>query len=105
MYPDFPHAHAPAIQPPQPAPTITAPVISTSLIPTNYVEGSKIDFLTFCKIYTLAGSIKEHLQENTITGSHTFAYISTANLQAMGFKLGEVINLKEAIKEWAQKLN
>jgi len=59
MYPDFPYAHAPAIQPPQPAPTITAPGISTSLIPTNYVEGSKIDLPTFCEIYTLADSIKE----------------------------------------------
>ena len=34
-----------------------------------------------------------------------FAHISSADLQAMGFKLGEMIDLKEAIKEWAQALN
>ena len=81
-----------------------APAVSTSLIPTNYGEGSKIDLATFCEIYTLADSIKQRLQENAITGSHAFAHISTTDLQAMGFKLGEVIDLKEAIKEWAQKL-
>jgi len=99
MYPDFLYAHVPAIQSPQPAPTITAPGISTSLIPANYVEGSKIDLPTFCKIYTLADSIKERLQENAITGSHAFSHMSTTDLQTMGLKLGEVINLKEAIKE------
>jgi len=106
MYQDhFSHdAHLPAIQPPQPLP-ITAPTISTNLIPTNYVEGSKIDLPTFCEIYTLADSIKQCLQENAITGSHAFAHMSTTDLQAMGFKLGEVIDLKEVVKEWAQKLN
>lgn len=105
MYQDFPHAPGAAIQPPQLAPTIAAPAASTNLIPANYTEGSRIDLATFCEIYTLADSIKQRLHENAITGSHAFAHMSTADLQAMGFKLGEVIDLKEAIKEWAQKLN
>lgn len=105
MYQDFPHAPAPAIQPPQLAPTLVAPAVSINLIPTNYVEGSKIDLNTFSEIYNLADSIKQRLQENAITGSHAFAHMSTTDLQDMGFKLGEVIDLKEAIKEWAQKLN
>jgi hypothetical protein len=100
MYQDFPHAPAPAVQPPQ-----LVPVVSTNLIPTNYVEGLKISLSTFCEIYALADSIKQRLQENAITGSHAFSHMSTTDLQAMGFKLGEVIDLKEAIKEWAQKIN
>ena len=106
MYQDF--LHAPAIQPPQPAlagPALAAPAISTNLIPINYTEGSKIDLATFCEIYTLADSIKQRLQENAITGTHAFAHMSSTDLQAMEFKLGEVIDLKEAIKEWAQELN
>jgi hypothetical protein len=103
MYQDLLHAApapaGPAIQPPQ-----LAPAVSTNLIPTNYGEGSKIDLATFCEIYALADSIKRRLQENAITGSHAFSHMSTNDLQAMGFKLGEVIDLKEAIKEWAQKL-
>ena len=102
MYQDFPYAPAPAIQPPQVAP-IMAPAVSTNLIPTNYVEGSKINLVTFCEIYNLADSIKQRLEENAITGSHAFAHMSTTDLQAMGFKLGEVIDLKEAIKEWVQE--
>jgi len=103
MYQDF--LHAPAIQPPQPAPAVVAPAIFANLIPANHTEGSKIDLATFCEIYTLGNSIKQRLQDNAITGTHAFAHMSSTDLQAMGFKLGEVIDLKEAIKEWAQELN
>ena len=106
MYQEFPHT--PSLQPPQPipaGPSLAAPAISTNLIPVNYTEGSKIDLITFCEIYALADSIKHRLQEKAITGSHVFAHMSSTDLQAMGFKLGEVIDLKEAIKEWAQKCN
>jgi hypothetical protein len=56
-------------------------------------------------IYTLADSIKQRLQNNAITGTHAFPHMSSTDLQDMGFKLGEVIDFKEAIKEWAQPLN
>jgi len=110
MYQDFPLAHAPDIQPLQPAPTLaaqpaSASALSTNLIPVNYSEGLKISLATFCEIYALADSIKQRLQEHAITGTHAFAHMSSADLQAMGFKLGEVIDLKEAIKEWAQARN
>ena len=103
MYQDF--LHAPAIQPPQPAPAVAAPGISANLIPANYTEGLKIDLATFCEIYALADSIRQRLQDNAITGTHAFAHMSSIDLQTMGFKLSEVIDLKEAIKEWAQELN
>lgn len=98
IYCDFPHI--PSLQPHQPA-----PAISTNLIPVNYTKGSKTDLTTFCKIYAVANSIKQCLQENAITRTHAFAHISSAGLQAMGFKLGEVIDLKEVVKEWAQAPN
>jgi hypothetical protein len=93
-------------QPPRCAPAAAAgaPAISTSLIPPNYSEGSKMDLTTFCIIYTLADSIKQRLQDNAITGTHAFPHMTSTDLQDMGFKLGEVIDLKEAIKEWAQVL-
>jgi hypothetical protein len=91
-------------QPPPQAPLGPAPNNSTNLLPANHTEGSKIDLTTFCKNYHVTNSIKQHLQENAITGTHAFAHMSDSDLQAMGFKLGEVIDLKEAIKEWAQPL-
>ena len=103
MYQDF--LHAPAVRPPQPAPAAAASANSANLIPANYAEGSKLDLATFCGIYDLADSIKHRLQENAITGTHAFAHMSSTDLQVMGFKLGEVIDLKEAIKAWAQELN
>ena len=101
-YQDF--FHPAAMQPPRLAPA-GAPAISTSIIPANYSEGSKMDLTNFCKIFAIADFIKQRLQDNAITGTHAFSHMSSTDLQDMGFKLGEVIDLKEAIKEWAQVLN
>ena len=100
MYPNFPNASPfslPAVAPP----ATVAPVF-TNLLPANYTEGSKIDLATFCVIYTVAESIKQWLEANRITGSHAFSQLSDGDLRAMGFMIGEIIDLKEAIKEWAQ---
>ena len=74
-----------------------APAISTSIIPANYSGGSKMDLTDFCKIFSIVDSIKQCLQDNTIMGTHAFSHMSSTDLQDMGFKLSEVIDLKEAI--------
>ena len=84
------------MQPPRLVPA-GAPAISTSIIPANYSEGFKMDLTDFCKIFAIVDSIKQCLQDNTIMGTHAFSHMSSTNLQDMGLKLGEVIDLKEAI--------
>ena len=56
-----------------------------------------MDLTDFCKIFAIVDSIKQCLQDNTIMGTHAFSHMSSTNLQDMGLKLGEVIDLKEAI--------
>lgn len=73
-----------------------------SLIPTNYTEGQKMDLETFCLIYALPDDIKRRLNDHKITGTHAFAHMTSDHLEGMGFMLGEIIDLKEAIKHWAQ---
>jgi hypothetical protein len=102
MYQDL--VPAPAWPPPLHS-AVAAPGISANLIPANCTAGSKIDLITFCQIYALTDSIKQRLQDNAITGTHAFAHMTSTDLQEMGFKLGEVIDLKEAIQEWAQRLD
>ena len=38
--------------------------------------------------------------DNAITGTHAFSHITTDDFKAMGFKFGEIIDLKEAIVLW-----
>jgi hypothetical protein len=75
---------------------------STHLIPTNVSEGPKMDLETFCHIYALPDSIRSRLHEHKITGMQAFAHMTNDHLKEMEFKLGESIDLKEAIKCWAQ---
>ena len=41
--------------------------------------------------------------DNAITGTHAFSQITTDDLKAMGFKFGQIIDLKEAIMLWSNK--
>jgi hypothetical protein len=75
---------------------------STNLIPSNYTEGEKMNLETFCLIYALPEDIKQRLHQHKITGTHAFAHMTIKHLEGMGFMLGEIIDLKEAIKCWAQ---
>ena len=50
---------------------------STCLIPTNVIEGPKMDLKTFCHIYALPDSIRSCLHEHKITGMLAFAHMTS----------------------------
>lgn len=84
-------------------PTASSSNISKGLIPEGYIEGSHMDLETFCVIFNVPNSIQDQLKENEITGTHAFIHMSTDDLRDMGFKIGQTIDLKEAIKKWVQE--
>ena len=51
--------------------------------------------------YQLPDAILQHFRDNAITGTHVFSHIMDSDLTGMGFKFGEVIDLKEAVMIWA----
>jgi hypothetical protein len=73
----------------------------TGLIPSTLNEGPRMDIDTFCVVYQLPDAILQHLRDNAITGTHAFSHITDTDLTGMGFKIGEVIDLKEAVRMWA----
>lgn len=75
---------------------------TTSLIPASFIAGEKLDIETFSTIFELPPSIVQCLTEHRITGSHAFTHMTLKDLDNMNFKLGEKIDLKEAIKAWAR---
>ena len=77
----------------------------TSLMLPNYIEGPEIDIERFCLIYNLPPTIHTHFHESALTGTHAFSEINSANLKEMGFKLGEIIDLKQAISSWVSHMD
>ena len=86
--------------PPGPPPSIPVPQM-TGLIPATHQPGSKLDMATFCAIFNLSDAIHQRLKENAYSSTHAFAHMESGELREMGFKAGEVVDLKEAVKEWA----
>lgn len=91
-----PFAPAAGPQPPVPA--------SQPLIPTHLQPGIKQDIGTFCFIHGLSLDVLEKFRANAYTGTQAFRYIDVQELKDLGFKLGEIADLKEAILDWAVPL-
>jgi hypothetical protein len=60
-----------------------------------------MDIDMFCAVYELPDAVLRYFHENKITGTHVFSHIMDTDLTRMGFKIREVIDLKEAVKMWA----
>jgi hypothetical protein len=79
-----------------------APVVpqSNGLIPVTHVPGARLEIQAFVEFYQLPSSFLHLFMDNAITGTHAFFHITTDDLKTMGFKFGEIIDLKEAIMLW-----
>ena len=93
-----PLGHAAAIPPLAPA---APPALSAPLIPPGLVLGPRMDMATFCQVFNLSGTILSRLRDNAYSGTHAFPYMTGEELLTLGFKPGEIINMKEAITKWA----
>lgn len=76
------------------------PVADSGLILSHFSQGQKMSISAFCGLYKLPADVHTRFTENAITSTHAFAHITSTDLTAMGFKIGEIIDLKEAIKAW-----
>ena len=74
---------------------------SEPLILSTLGEGQRMDIDTFCNTYSLPDNILQLFHAHAITATHAFSHITETTLTQMGFKIGEIIDLREAIKTWA----
>jgi hypothetical protein len=100
VYPTVPNNEPPVA----PLPQALSPAVDSSsyLLPPNHSEGPKMDIETFCFFISLSEDLLSHFREHRISGTHAFAHISTKELKEMDFKIGEIIDIKEAVKEWSR---
>lgn len=103
-------APAPAIMPQVPAPPVPLPqagpvFIGTTgmLIPGDRVPGPDLSLLEFCLAHRLTDGVRNKLEENGYSGSHTFQYAQWEELKEAGLKAGEIAQLKHAILTWSTR--
>jgi hypothetical protein len=101
VYPTAPNNGAP-IAPGPVQQALGAPTVDTFLLLPNHSEGPKMDIETFCTVYSLSEELLSRFREHRISGTHAFAHIGTKELKEMDFKIGEIIDIKEAVKEWSR---
>jgi hypothetical protein len=80
---------------------VARPPLANMLLPNKHQPGPTYSIEQFCHKYELDEKIQARLRENGYARTHTFKYIEVSDLQAMGFKLGEIAELKEAVRLWA----
>jgi hypothetical protein len=79
-----------------------APMADSPLLPANLSVGPKMDIETFCSIYSLSDDLLRRFREHRVSGTHAFAHIGIKELKEMDFKIGEIVDVKEAVTEWCK---
>ena len=77
-------------------PLVSAPQM-TGLIPSTHGPGPRMSMEQFW----LSEDIFRRLDTNKYSGTQAFAHMEPSELRELGFKPGEIVDLKEAVAEWA----
>ncbi|KIJ97939.1 hypothetical protein K443DRAFT_9520 [Laccaria amethystina LaAM-08-1] len=81
---------------------LLAPALQiTGLIPFTHSTGPRMSMEQFCSIFALSDDIFRRLDNNKYSGTQAFAHMEASKLRELGFKPGEIVDLKEAVLEWA----
>lgn len=86
--------------PPLGLPLPTSVPQMTGLIPATHEPGLRLDMVIFCAVFGLSDMVLCQLTDNAYTATHAFAHTEPVELREMGFKAGEIVDLKEAVREW-----
>ncbi|KAJ7763179.1 hypothetical protein DFH07DRAFT_956554 [Mycena maculata] len=94
-----PAAPIPPVAPP--APMMPVPT-TTMLIPHPFVPGPHLTIMEFCNKYQLDNDICVRFTDEKFKNTSAFKYVELAELKEMGFRKGEIAELKVAVEMWAQ---
>ena len=68
---------------------------------TGHIAGARIALEEFCTLYNLSESVHMKLEENGYIGSWTLPFADVQDLRDVGFKPGELAQLKDAVLQWS----
>ncbi|TFY52052.1 hypothetical protein EVG20_g10727 [Dentipellis fragilis] len=83
--------------------TATAPNldVSDSLIPLSRVLGADMSLADFCIAFDLSDAILEKFTKNSYRAACALHYVKVNELKEMGFLLGEIAMLRDAVDSWS----
>jgi hypothetical protein len=88
----------------QPAPPLPAVPGRSPLLSPNYNPGPRLSINDFCSTYSLGNDICMRLTENGFSSSLALRRVTVDDLKEMGFKMGEVAEIEEAVEAWAARV-
>lgn len=71
------------------------------LIPGDRMPGPDMPLAEFCLAHCLTDGVRNKLEENGYSRSHTFQYAQWEELRKAGLKAGKIAQLKHAIVTWS----
>ncbi|KAK7016689.1 hypothetical protein R3P38DRAFT_2785859 [Favolaschia claudopus] len=84
-----------------PAAGAPAPPTTAMLLPPNTQVGPSSSILDFCAVYGLSADISTKLTTNGYQDTDVFYLVSIDDLKEMQFMLGQIAQLREAVRKWA----
>jgi hypothetical protein len=77
---------------------------TSPLLSPNCKPGPCLSINDFCLTYSLADEICMCLTKNGFSSSLALCLITVDDLKEMGFKMGEVAEIEEAVEAWAARV-
>jgi hypothetical protein len=74
---------------------------SLTLLPTSHAPGIDMPLVEFCTLYDLSPGIFQKLIDNDYKTAHFLCFVTFPELKEMGFKLGELAGLPDAVELWS----
>ena len=86
-------------------PQINVITTSLSLLPADWTIGPSLDLEDFCSQFGVDISVHQKLSNEGYKTSHHLQYATVSELKEVGFRIGEIASLKDAVVRWSLPLD
>jgi hypothetical protein len=86
---------------PAPGPSYTPDRDSCPLLPPSHAPGRDMPIAKFCDLYALGPDILEKFVSHLYKDARVLRFVTLADLKEMGFRLGEIAGLRDAVESWS----
>jgi hypothetical protein len=71
------------------------------LLPPSHAPGRDMPISEFCDLYSLGPDILEKFASHLYKDARVLRFVTLADLKEMGFCLGEIAGLRDAVESWS----
>ncbi|KAA1466967.1 hypothetical protein DENSPDRAFT_62970 [Dentipellis sp. KUC8613] len=82
-------------------PRVSENLDSPYLLPTTRAPGPDSSLSDFCKAFDLGNTILERFNNNGFKNARSLKFVKISELKELGFLLGEIAALRDAVETWS----